>query len=63
MNIVRLLLVGKSATGIDDLSAVNLSVLNVLCGSHNGYVYLTATSDNVIPVNEVDMCEQTVVLQ
>ena len=58
MDIVSLLLVGKSATGVDDLSAVYLSVLNVLCRSHNGYVYLSAAGDNVIPVDEVDMREK-----
>ena len=59
MDIVSLLLVGKSATGVDDLSAVDLSVLNVLGSSHNGYVYLSAAGNNVIPVDEVDVCEQT----
>ena len=59
VDIVSLLLVGKSAAGVDDLSSVYLSVLNVLGRSHNGYVYLSAASDNVIPVNKVDVREQT----
>ena len=59
MNVVSLLLVGESAAGVDDLSAVYLSVLNVLCRSHNGYVYLSAASDNVVPVDKVDVSEQT----
>ena len=59
MNVVSLLLVGKSAAGIDNLSVVDLSILNVLGGSHNGYVYLSATSNHVIPVNKVDVCEKS----
>ena len=59
MNIVSLFFVGKSAAGVDDLSAVDLSVLNVLGSSHNGYVYLTTTGDNVIPVDEIDVSKQT----
>ena len=59
VNIVSLLLVGESAAGVDDLSAVDLSVLNVLGSTHNGYIYLSAASYNVVPVDEVDVCKQT----
>ena len=59
VNIVSLLFVGESAAGVDDLSAVYLSVLNVLGSSHNGYVYLTTAGDYVIPVDKVNVSEQT----
>ena len=59
MNVVSLLLVGELVTGVDDLTVVPLSVFNLIGGTDNGYVYLSATSDDVVPVNEVDMSEET----
>ena len=59
MNVVRLLLISELALGIDYLAIIPLSVVDVLSSTHNGNIYLTATSDNVIPVDEVDVSEET----
>ena len=59
MDIVSLFLFGELVLSIDNLTAVPLSVSNVLGCTHNGDVYLTATSDNVVPVDEVDVSEET----
>ena len=59
MEVVSLLLGKELAAGVDHFAVIVLSVLNVLSGTHNGNVHLTATSDNVVPVDEVDVCEQT----
>ena len=59
MYVVCLLFVGELVAGIDNCAAVKLSVLNVLGSTHNGYVNLSATSDNVVPVDEVDVSEKT----
>ena len=57
--VVCLLFSRELTTGVDDLTAVELTVLNVLGRTHNGYVNLSATSDNVVPVDEVDVSELT----
>ena len=59
MDIVSLFLFGELVLGVDNLTAIPLSIVNVLGSTHNGNVYLTATSDNVVPVNEVDVSEET----
>jgi hypothetical protein len=59
MNVVSLFLFGESVLGIDNLTVVPLSVVYVLGSTHNGDVNLAATSDNVIPVDEIDVSEET----
>ena len=59
VDVVNLLLGEELAAGVDHFATVVLSILNVLSGTHNGNVYLTATSDNVIPVDKVDVSEET----
>ena len=59
MDIVSLFLFGELVTGVDNLTAVPLSIVNVLGSTHNSDVYLTATSDNVVPVDEVDVSKET----
>ena len=59
MNVVCLLFVSELALSIDNLTIVPLSVVDVISSTDDGNVYLTATSDNVIPVNEVDVSEET----
>ena len=59
VDIVSLFLFGELVLGVDNLTVVPLSIVNVLGSTHNGDVYLTATSDNVVPVDEVDVCEET----
>ena len=59
VNVVSLFLFGELVLGIDYLAIVPLSVIYVISGSHDGDIHLTATSDNVIPVDEVDVREET----
>jgi hypothetical protein len=59
VNVVCLFFFGKFTLGVDNLTVVPLSVIDVISSTHNGNVYLTATSDNVVPVDEVDVCEET----
>ena len=59
MNVISLFFIGELMTGINYLTAVKLSVLNVLGSTHNGYVNLSATSYNVVPVDKVNVCEET----
>ena len=61
VNVVSLFLVSELMLGIDYLTLVPLSVTYVLGSTHNGYVYLSAARDHVIPVDEVDVREQTAV--
>ena len=59
MNVVSLFLFGELVLGVDNLTVVPLSVSNVLGCTDDGYVNLSATSNNVVPVDEVDVCEET----
>ena len=61
MDIVSLFFLGELVAGVDHLAVIPLSVLNVLGGAHNGNVYLSAASDDVVPVNKVDVSKQTAV--
>ena len=59
VNVVCLLFVCESTLGVDNLTVVPLSVVYIVSCTDDGDVYLTATSDNVIPVDEVDVSEKT----
>ncbi len=59
VDIVSLFFFCKLVLGIDNLTVVPLSVIYVLGSTHNGNVYLTAAGDNVIPVDEVNVSEET----
>ena len=61
MNVVSLLLVGVTSEGINNLSVIILSVIDRLGGTHNGYVELSVTRANVVPVDEVNVSELTAV--
>ena len=61
MRIVCLLLVGELVKGVDHLTVVPLAALNLIGSTHNGYVELTATCANVVPVNEVNVSKLTAV--
>ena len=54
---VSLLLSGELTQGVDDLATVVLAVTDAVVGAHDGDVDLTGTCADVIPVDEVDVCE------
>ena len=49
--------VGVFAEGVDGLAVVEFAVIHVLGRTHDGDVQLTVTGADVVPVNEVDVCE------
>ena len=57
MNVVSLFLVGELVQCIDGLAAVPLAVADILGRSHYGNIELSVTRADMIPVNEVHMCE------
>ncbi len=61
VNVVCLFLVGELVEGVDNLTVVPLSVVDRIGCTHNGYVKLSVTSANVVPVDEVNVSELTAV--
>ena len=57
MRVVGFFFFGELVEGIDGLSVVELAVTNVFGGAHDGDVQLAVTGADVIPVDEVDVCE------
>ena len=61
MNVVSLLFGSELSESVNNLAVVVLSVIDRLSGTHNGYVKLSVTSANVVPVDEVNVSELTAV--
>ena len=57
MDVVGFFFVGVFAEGVDGLAAVEFAVIDILGRAHDGDVQLTMTGADVIPVDEVDVCE------
>ena len=57
MDVVGFFFVGVLAEGVDGLTAVELAVIDILRRTHNGDVQLAVTGADVVPVDEVDVCE------
>lgn len=57
MRVVGFFFFGELVEGIDGLAVVELAVTNVFGGAHDGDVQLAVTGADVIPVDEVDVCE------
>jgi len=57
VRVVGFFFFGELVEGIDGLAVVELAVTNVFGGAHDGDVQLAVTGADVIPVDEVDVCE------
>ena len=57
MRVVGFFFFGELVEGIDGLAVVELAVTNVFGGAHDGNVQLAMAGADVIPVDEVDVCE------
>ncbi len=57
MRVVSFFFIGVLAEGVDGLAAVELAVVHVFGRAHDGDIQLTMTGADVVPVDEVDVCE------
>lgn len=57
MRVVSLFFIGELVERVDGLAAVEFAVIHVFGRAHDGDVQLTVTGADVVPVNEVDVCE------
>ena len=57
MNVVGFFFIGVLAEGVDGLAAMELAVIDIFRRAHDGDVELAVTGADVIPVDEVDVCE------
>ena len=57
MRVVGFFFFGELVEGIDGLAVVEFAVIHVLGRAHDGDVQLTVTGADMIPVDEIDVCE------
>lgn len=57
MRVVGFFFFGELVEGIDGLAVVELAVVHILGCAHDGDIQLAMTGADVVPVNEVDVCE------
>ena len=57
MRVVGFFFFGELVERVDGLAAVEFAVIHVFGRAHDGDVQLTVTGADVVPVNEVDVCE------
>ena len=57
MRVVSLFFIGELVKRVDGLAVVEFAVIHVLGRAHDGDIQLTVTGADVIPVDEVDVCE------
>lgn len=57
MRVVGFFFFGELVEGIDGLAVVEFAVIHVLGRAHDGDVQLTVTVADMIPVDEIDVCE------
>ena len=61
MKVVSLFFVSVSSESVNNFTIVVFSVVDGIAGTHNGYVKLSVTSTNVVPVDEVNVSKLTFV--
>ncbi len=57
MRVVGLFLVGELVERVDRLAVVEFAVIHVFGRAHDGDIQLTVTGADMIPVDEIDVCE------
>ena len=57
MRVVSLFFIGELVKRVDGLAVVEFAVIHVLGRAHDGDIQLTVTGADVVPVDEVDVCE------
>lgn len=57
MRVVGFFFFGELVEGIDGLAVVEFAVIHVLGRAHDGDIQLTVTGADMIPVDEIDVCE------
>ena len=57
MRVVGLFLVGELVERVDRLAVMEFAVVHILGCAHDGDIQLAMTGADVVPVNEVDVCE------
>lgn len=57
MRVVSLFFIGELVKRVDGLAVVEFAVIHVLGRAHDGDIQLTVTGADMIPVDEIDVCE------